>query len=204
MNYELRKNFFDRSSIVVARELLGCVLCRKLNLTSSRLRGTSKIQKFKIIETEGYEGFKDKASHASRGKTVRNSPMFEKSGTIYVYFTYGMHYMLNIVCGAKGHPSAVLIRGLSTSPPTPLLAKERGAEQKINLSGPARLTKYLKIDKKLNNKKLGRKTGLWIEDNPTSLKLRGSKQILKTPRIGVDSAGPIWSKKLWRFVLKEN
>lgn len=178
--------FFNRSSILVAKDLLGKYLVRKLK--------DGRKQKFKIIETECYEGFEDLASHASRGKTLRNAPMFGGAGTIYVYFTYGMHYMLNIVCGPKGHPSAVLIRGL------------KSGNKNINLIGPARLTKYLKIDKSLNNQKLGKKSGLWVEP-PSSLislgALTSQGKILKTPRIGIFSAGPIWSQKPYRFLLRE-
>ena len=93
----------------MAKELLGRFLIREWK--------DGKKEKLKIIETEAYEGFEDKASHASRGKTARNSPMFAEAGTIYVYFTYGMHYMLNIVCGPKNHPSAVLIRGITHPQP---------------------------------------------------------------------------------------
>lgn len=199
----LKKEFFNRSSVIVAKDLIGKLLCRRLH--------DGKIEKWKIVETEGYEGFNDKASHASRGKTPRNSPMFEEAGTIYVYFTYGMHYMLNIVCGPKDHPSAVLVRGVSTSPqnfqkPHPSryartlpLAGEGKQERKLNLIGPARLTKFLQIDKSLNNKKLGKESGLWIESPKDITKLK----IIKTPRIGVDYSGEIWSKKLYRFVLTD-
>ena len=172
----LPKEFFNRNAVKMAKDLLGKNLVR-------RVRGRTK--KFKIIETEAYEGFKDKASHASRGKTPRNTPMFEEAGTIYVYFTYGMHYMLNIVCGPSGHPSAVLIRGVEA------------------ISGPGRLTKKLKIDKNLNNKKLGKPSGLWIEEQGKMEKSKEGKiKIIRTPRIGIDSSGPIWSKKLYRFVIK--
>ena len=199
----LPKSFFNRSSVLVAQDLLGKILVRKLN---------GKVQKFKIIETEAYEGLDDKASHASRGKTLRNAPMFAEAGTIYVYFTYGIHYMLNIVCGPKGHPSAVLIRGIallnnssSLASLGPSLTTREGKNHKqkqLNLIGPARLTKYLEIDKTLNNKKLGKSSGLWIES--PKLKIGNSKlKIIRTPRIGIDSSGPIWSQKLLRFVLVE-
>lgn len=176
----LQNSFFSRSSVVVAKELLGKILARKID---------GKTLKFEITETESYEGFEDRASHASRGKTARNSPMFEEAGTIYVYFTYGMHWMLNIVCGPKGHPSAVLVRAI-----------ERLKEGKIEkFDGPAKLTKHLKIDKYLNNRKLGRKSGLWVEDTGGKRKL----EIKKLPRVGVDYSGPIWSKKLLRFKIAD-
>jgi DNA-3-methyladenine glycosylase len=169
----MRSEFLNRSSIKVAKDLLGCFLCRKIN---------GKIYKYKITETEAYGGINDLASHARRGRTKSNAPMFAEAGTIYVYFTYGMHYMLNIVTGKKDHPSAVLIRGVE------------------GIIGPGRLTRALHIDKMLNNKMLGRKTGLWIEIPNKKEELR----INKTPRIGIDYSGPIWSKKLHRFVIKNN
>lgn len=177
-NKVLKPEFFDRNAVVVAKDLLGKFLVRE--------RG-GKIERFKIIETEAYEGLADKASHAHRGQTPRNTPMFGKSGTVYVYFTYGMHFMLNIVCGKAGHPAAVLIRGVD------------------GCIGPARLTKKLNIDKTLNGKLLGKKAGLWVELEKTesSSELRSTTGILKTPRIGVDSSGPVWSKKLYRFVLEQ-
>ena len=101
----LNKNFFNRPTLIVAKDLLGKYLIRRLN---------GKIKRFMITEVEAYDGFKDKASHASRGKTVRNAPMFGEAGVWYVYFTYGMHYMLNIVTGKKDYPAAILIRGVGT------------------------------------------------------------------------------------------
>lgn len=167
----LTESFFNRSSVKVAKDLVGCFLCTPTG-------------KFRIVETESYEGPQDMASHASRGETERNKPMFGKAGVWYVYFTYGMHYMLNIVCGPSGFPSAVLIRGIE------------GA------LGPARLTKKLGIDKRFNNRKMSKSLGLWIEARDQSGKVpRIPKlKILRTPRIGVAYAGPVWSKKLYRFV----
>lgn len=193
----LNSKFFERNSVNVANNLIGCVLV---------IRANGKIEKFKIVETEAYEGLKDKASHASRGMTERNKIMFGKPGVWYVYFTYGMHYMLNIVCGKKGHPAAVLIRGIS--PPNPPLILRGGRKGKSdskkepqNLIGPARLTKKLKIDKKFNGKIANKKTGLWIE--PPAPRSLAGQRIIKTPRVGVSYSGPVWSKKLYRFVLSD-
>lgn len=158
---------------MVSKELLGKYLVRKIG---------RKILVGKITETEAYDGFKDKASHASRGKTERNKVMFDEGGRWYVYFTYGMHWMLNIVTGPQKYPAAVLIRGIDKA------------------AGPGRLTKYLKIDKRLNGSLADRKSGLWIEDR--GCKIKPSK-IIKTPRIGVDYAGPAWAAKPWRFYIKE-
>jgi DNA-3-methyladenine glycosylase len=167
----LAEKFFERPTLIVARELLGKFLVR-------RWRG--KIVKAMIIEVEAYDGFKDKASHASRGLTKRNSVMFGPAGYWYVYFTYGMHWMLNIVTGKVGYPAAILIRGVE------------------GISGPGRVTKFFKIGKSFNNKRADRKTGLWIEDD--GVKIPPNK-IKKGPRIGVDYAGPYWAEKEYRFFL---
>lgn len=179
----LNRKFFDRSTLTVAKDLLGKYLVRRFN---------GGKQHFIITEVEAYDGFKDKASHASRGLTKRNAPMFGEAGRWYVYFTYGMYHMLNIVTGPKNYPAAVLIRGI------------------YGISGPARITKKLKIDKNFSNKIASPKTGLWIAA-PTKLEraplknkfLSGKMKIKNYPRIGVNYAGPVWSKKKWRFKLTE-
>lgn len=165
----LNQKFFNKSAVSTAKKLLGKFLVRKI--------GKRKLI-FMITEVEAYDGFKDRASHASRGKTKRNFPMFGPAGFWYVYFTYGMHWMLNIVTGKKNYPAAVLIRGLE------------------NITGPARLTKKLKITGKFNNLPANKKTGLWIEDRGLRV---NPAEIKSGPRVGVDYAGPYWSKKRWRF-----
>jgi DNA-3-methyladenine glycosylase len=109
--------FFNRPTIKVAEDLIGCSLARR--------RG-GKIERFMITETEAYDGWKDMASHVSHGKTKRNEIMFRLAGHIYVYFTYGMHWMLNIVTGPKDYPAAVLIRGVEN------------LKNSVALNGPAR------------------------------------------------------------------
>lgn len=168
MRKVLRQDFFNRPTLKVARELLGKFLVRKIN---------KKIVAMIITDVEAYVGHHDKASHASRGKTLRNTPMFGKAGYWYVYFTYGMHWMLNIVTEREDYPAAILIRGVA------------------DISGPARLTKFLEIDKKLNAKIASQKSGLWIEDRGIKISPR---QISKSKRVGVPYAGE-WKDKLWRF-----
>ncbi|HEY4521885.1 MAG TPA: DNA-3-methyladenine glycosylase [Candidatus Paceibacterota bacterium] len=167
----LGKKFFEQPTLKVAKELLGKFLC------------TPK-EKFMITEVEAYDGPKDKASHAYKGKTARNTPMFGPAGVWYVYFVYGMHNMLNIVVGSKNYPAAVLLRGLLSSP-------------RAKLDGPAKLTKFLKIDRKFNGKKAVPKNNLWIEDLGVKIK---KSQIKSSPRIGVQYAGE-WAKKHYRFYL---
>lgn len=191
MKKVLSAEFFDRPSLPVARDLIGKFLVRKVGAKEIALM---------ITEAEAYGGPNDLASHARFGKTPRTAPMFMGPGTIYVYFTYGMHWMLNVVCHQEGKPSAVLIRGLADSlrsgemntTPTPT---RRGSAL---LNGPAKLTKYLQIDKSLNAKVLGKKTGLWIEDRGVIIK---NSEIKKTSRVGVDYAG-LWAYKPHRFMLQ--
>ena len=174
----LPHSFFNTKTLRVAQGLVGKYLVRRVD---------GKILREKITETEAYVGPHDLACHSSKGKTKRCEPMFEEAGTIYVYFTYGMHWMLNIVTEEEGYPAAVLIRGTE------------------KISGPARLTKKFKIDKMLNGKMLGKKSGLWIAA-PAEASREGWKKklkILRTPRIGVTYAKGGWAKKPYRFVLKD-
>lgn len=160
---------------MVAPELLG----KYLVLETNRPSGSIELM---ITEVEAYDGHDDKASHASHGKTKRNEPMFERGGVWYVYLCYGMYWMLNIVTGDKDYPSAVLIRGVE------------------GFNGPGKLSKYLKINKSFNNKLADKKTGLYIVEDKNVQS--SALNILRSPRVGVTYAGPIWSKKKWRFTLK--
>lgn len=155
---------------MVANDLLGKYLVR--NVKGEEISG-------KIIETEAYIGPQDLACHAARGRTSRTEVMYGEAGRFYIYFTYGMHFMLNVVTDSVDYPAAVLIRGLD------------------NVSGPGRLTKKLQIGRDLNGKVASKKSGMWFED--LGIKV-ASKNIIRTPRIGVAYAG-VWAKKLYRFVL---
>ncbi len=172
MRKVLSKKFFRRPVLKVAPDLLGKYLVRKIG---------SKELAFKITEVEAYDGLKDLASHASKARTARTEVMFGESGHFYVYLCYGMYWMLNIVTGEKDYPAAVLIRGME------------------GYDGPGKVTRALKIDKKLNGKKAELKSGLWFEDRGVKV---SKKQIKRMPRVGVAYAGPIWSKKPYRFLLE--
>ena len=183
MRKVLGPEFFERPTLTVARELLGKHLVRKI--------GGKKIA-LVIVETEAYDGPKDLACHARNGHTARNSPMWGPAGRAYVYFTYGIHWMLNAVTGPAGYPAAVLIRGLQI--PHSVTVRNLAVRK---VDGPAKLTKFLRIDKKLNGKPLTKKSGLWVEDRGVIIK---SSQIQQTPRIGVAYAGS-YATKPWRFVM---
>ncbi len=166
----LGPDFFDRRTLSVARDLIGKHLVRTIDGAEVAVV---------ITETEAYDGFRDKGSHARRGQTPRNTPMYGGPGGIYVYFTYGMHHMLNLVTREPGYPAAVLIRGAG------------------DVVGPARLTKALAIDKAVNGLPLGVGSGLWIEDRGVKVRAR---EVERTPRIGIPYAED-YIDKLWRFVL---
>jgi DNA-3-methyladenine glycosylase len=166
----LDRVFFDREADTIAFDLIGCHLnwmyCGK---SESRI----------ITETEAYIGAHDLASHAAKGRTKRNEAMFGEPGSFYVYFVYGMHWMLNIVTGRVDYPAAVLIRGVQ------------------DIDGPARLTKALGISGSLNGKLANEKTGVWFSDGTRP----AGTEIVRSARIGVDYAGPVWAKKPYRFTL---
>jgi DNA-3-methyladenine glycosylase len=134
----LDRKFYERDTRQVARALLGKKLVRKIG--RGELSGM-------IVETEAYCGQADSACHAHRGKTLRNAVMFGKPGHAYVYFTYGMHFMLNLVTEEEGNPCAVLVRAIE-----PLTGKKemefRRKMAGVQLAnGPAKLCQALGIDK---------------------------------------------------------
>jgi len=204
----LDRKFFERDTVTVARELLGKFLVRR--------RGKKEIAGM-IIETEAYDGPHDRGSHASRGRTERNKVMFGPAGRWYPYFTYGMHWMINVVTREEGYPAAVLIRGVAIetahgrgcSPAGG--ADRRGRRQKeiAVIGGSATLTKYFKIDRKFYGKPVAKKTGLWIEGGGARMRKKSPyarcperRQIASGPRVGIEYAGPYWKRRKWRFYMR--
>jgi DNA-3-methyladenine glycosylase len=166
----LNVSFYARPALDVARGLLGKYLVRRL--------GDEEIAA-EIHETEAYIGPEDLACHAAKGCTPRTKVMFGPAGVWYVYFCYGVHWMLNVVTEVEGFPAAVLFRGVGP------------------WNGPGKLTKALSIDKQLNTMPATVESGLWIEDR--SVRLARTK-IQATPRIGVDYSGE-WAAKPFRFIV---
>ena len=172
----LPRRFYRRSTLDVARDLLGRVLCRRLD-TGAVLRG-------RIVEVEAYDGPHDRASHARGGRTARNGSMFERGGIAYVYRIYGIHDCLNVVTGEQDYPAAVLIRAAE--------APASGA----SAAGPGRLCRAFDIDRRLDGCSLSGDE-LWLEEgSPVA-----DREVRRTPRIGVDSAGA-WARRTFRFVLR--
>ena len=192
----LTKEFFNRDTQVVAEELLGKYLVR-----SYRGREIAGM----ITEVEIYDGPRDKGSHASRGMTPRNMVMFEDPGLWYPYFTYGMHWLVNITTREKGYPAAILIRGISIDryqTDAGIQEDKRVLARNPNglfLRGPARVTKFFHIDGKWYGKPAAKPSGLWIEDRGIKIK---KSQIQKSARIGIEYAGEYWKKRKLRYTLE--
>lgn len=163
----LAPEWFQRPTLEVSKELLGKYLVNTAGMSGQ------------IHEVEAYIGEEDQACHARFGRTKRSEPLYGPPGHFYVYLIYGMYWMLNIVTERAGYPAAVLIRGVG------------------DFMGPGKVTRAFEIDKSLNQKPTGPKTGLWVEDRGVIIP---SQKILATPRIGIDYAGE-WKEKKWRFVI---
>ncbi|MDP1663454.1 MAG: DNA-3-methyladenine glycosylase [Phycisphaerales bacterium] len=179
MPLRLTAKFFAREADVVARALVGCTLVRVLD--GVRLAG-------RIVETEAYMGAADRASHAfGNRRTPRTEPMFGPPGLSYVYFTYGMHFCMNVSCRATGDPSAVLLRALEPTEGLDLMRRVRGAAvaNRDLCRGPARLCKALAIDASMNAVDTLSSSLLWFEEKheqPAS-----AARVTASPRVGLGS-----------------
>ncbi len=186
----LPRSFYDRETLAVARDLIGKLLVRTVE--GRRLSGV-------IVEAEAYVGEGDTACHASRGRTRRTEVMFGPPGRAYVYFTYGMHWMLNVVTEPEGSPCAVLIRALEPLEGIEAMRSARGSRSDLDLtSGPARLCEALSIDGRLNGTDLVRGSDLLIEphrDIPAPGVATGR-------RVGIDYAAGKDRRAPWRFWLR--
>lgn len=163
------KKLVAKPATLAAKELLGWRL--QIGKITAR-----------ITETEAYHTSKDLACHASKGRTPRTDGLFARSGTLYVYLCYGMHWMLNIVCDDIDVPSAVLIRSVAIV----------GVDPRTT-NGPGKVAKWLGINKQHH--------GLHIEDGVVRLlpPVTPIQHYQRGPRVGVAYAGPIWAQKPWRF-----
>ncbi|HUM49733.1 MAG TPA: DNA-3-methyladenine glycosylase [Anaerolineaceae bacterium] len=183
------RSFYDRPAPQVAPQLVGCRLVRILN--GQRLAGL-------ITETEAYQGEEDLACHARIGLTPRTEPMYGPPGHAYIYFTYGMHWLLNAVTDKEGVPAAVLIRGLLPIEGLEQMAALRPAlnHDKAWLDGPAKLAQALALDGSLNRTDLcAPDSNLFIETGvhvpPEALQMK--------PRVGINSVPEPWRSMPWRW-----
>jgi len=190
---KLKRSFYKRDVITIAKELLGKILVKK----DDRLLLAGK-----IVEVEAYDGSVDKAAHTFTGKTKRNEIMFNEGGYFYVYFTYGNHFCCNVVTGKKNEGTAVLIRAIEPLEGIEIMVMNRFGKksvtekEKTNLTnGPGKICKALNITKEHYGVDL---TGdnVFILNRP---KLR-NEQIIVTKRIGIKKSVDL----PWRFYIKDN
>lgn len=195
----LKRKFYERDTLKIARDLLGCFLVRKIG---------SKIIRGMITETEAYIGEDDLACHASKGRTPRTEIMYGEAGHAYVYMIYGMYHCLNIVTENKGFPAAVLIRKIANA--SKFEAKRNEwieIKSAPKLNGPGKLCKFFQIDRKLNGVDMTKKGKLWIASprlvrhGRKYCKKVSSRQIQSSKRIGVDYAQHC-KNYLWRLSLR--
>ncbi len=165
----LPNKFFQRDVLEVIPGLLGKILVRRFPDGSEK--------RYAITEVEAYRGSVDLACHAAKGRTARTEVMFGEGGHVYVYFIYGMYWMLNFVTSAVNDPQAILIRGVE------------------GFSGPGRVGRELQLDKSFYGESLEVSARLWVENAPPVKNYRTS------PRIGVKYAGEKWAGKPWRYFI---
>lgn len=196
----LGKDFFNRDTLTVSKELLGKILVRKLNGVT--LKG-------KIVETEAYIGAIDRACHAYGGRrTKRTETLYKSPGTLYVYSIYGMYYCLNLISEEEGVPSGVLIRAIEPLEGREEMSRlrfgksfsELNSYEKKNFSnGPSKLCMALGIDKRQNSINTINSEEIYVEEG----KDKNDFSIAKTKRIGIDYAKEA-KDFTWRFYIKGN
>lgn len=193
MTPRLPREFYAEPTVKLARKLLGCFLVRQRN--GIRMSG-------RIVETEAYIGENDLACHAHVGTTPRTRVMYGPPGVCYVYFTYGMHWLLNIVAEEEGFPAAVLIRAIEPLEGMNIMAELRpGRTVRELCSGPAKLTQALAIRGEHNESDLCRPGAeIWIEPGDAI----PFRMIRRTPRIGISRTPEPWRSKPWRYTIKGN
>lgn len=181
----LPRRWFQRDSLEVAPALLGKVLVRA-GPPAAPLRAG------RIVEVEAYRGAEDPASHAFRGETPRVRTMFGPPGHLYVYFTYGMHWCANVVCGDEGEGSAVLLRGLAPLTGLDAMREARGkaARRERDLcSGPAKLAQALGIGRELDGADLVAGADVWLLDDGVA----PPEAPVRTRRVGINvGVEPEW------------
>lgn len=201
----LTRRFYSTGSVSLAQALIGRTLVRVLD-DGTRLAGT-------IVETEAYLGVEDRAAHAFGGRrTPRNESMYGPPGTAYVYFTYGMHFCFNVVCGGEGEPVAVLIRALEPIEGLGLMRAHRAARlgrarrprelrDSDLCSGPGKLCQAMAVDRKLDRVDLTDSSLIWLERGVS--KGFPPEPLGNSPRIGVGYSG-VWAARPLRWFVRGN
>ena len=183
----LPRKFYERPTLTVARELIGARLVRILD--GIKLVGL-------ITETEAYINEEDLACHAKAGRTPRTAVMYGPPGHAYVYFTYGNHWMLNVVTEREGFPAAVLIRAIQPIEGVEVMSTRRSGRDTF---GPGKLTQAMGITKSENTVDLTvANQGLWIEAGLSV----PDENVTIGPRVGLNTVPEPWFSKPWRFLVK--
>ena len=216
---KLNRKFFERDTLVVAKELLGKYLFRELKTNDKRL----KIFIGKIVETEAYIGEGDLACHASKGRTSRTQIMYGEAGHAYIYMIYGMYHCLNIVTEKVGFPAAVLIRAVEPIVSSAVVSSTVAQKDFGKIaSGPGKLCRWMEITRDLNEEDVTKSEKLFIMEELSKNVILASEarpesfdsgqagmtdkktfEIVKAKRIGVDYAKHC-ADHLWRFYIKDN
>jgi DNA-3-methyladenine glycosylase len=188
---KLQRNFYERETLQVAKDLLGKYLVH--HTTEGKTVG-------KIVEVEAYVGVNDIACHAYNGKyTKRTKIMFGRGGHAYIYLIYGVYYCMNIVTNQESYPEAVLIRALEPIDGLDIMQQRRTTDKKLNLcSGPGKLCAAMGISKAQNELDLCGETMYLL-----SGEMIPSEQIITTPRINIDYAQEARDYP-WRFIVKDS
>jgi len=185
----LKRPFFESETLTVARKLLGKSLV-KIESDGTRLCGS-------IVETEAYVGVDDLACHARVGRTRRNAAMWGDPGHAYVYFTYGMHWMLNLVTERTGFPAAVLVRALVPREGLARIRSQRPGRPLSELcNGPAKLCQAFAIDQSYDGLDLCKSgSPLFLEEAGTI----PDSAVTFGPRVGLNKVDEPWKSIPWRF-----
>ncbi|HYM60264.1 MAG TPA: DNA-3-methyladenine glycosylase [Thermoanaerobaculia bacterium] len=193
MATELPRGFYLQDTVAVARALLGCVLWRRLG---------GELLAARVVETEAYLGANDLASHARKGlRSARNESMYLAGGHAYVYFTYGMHYCLNVVTQEEDIAEAVLLRAAQPLRGIDSMKTRRPKAKREHdlMNGPGKLCMALGIDRELDGERLDG-SRLWITARDINV---AADDVAVTRRIGIDNSGEAAHWPL-RFLLKGN
>lgn len=184
------RSWFDRPALEVAPDLLGK---RLVHASAEGIIGG------RIVEVEAYAGPEDRAAHSSRGRTPRNAVMFGQPGHLYVYFVYGMHHCLNVVCGPGEKPEAVLIRAVAIDEGEELARRHRGSTRVRNdrlAAGPGNVAAAFGIERALNGADLV-EGPVYLTDGPSP------SRVVARPRVGVAYAAE-WAELPWRFLVADD
>ncbi|NPA93530.1 MAG: DNA-3-methyladenine glycosylase [Chloroflexi bacterium] len=188
----LPRDFFARPTLTVARELLGARLVR-IEPDGQRTAGI-------IVETEAYIGEEDQGCHARAGRTPRTAVMYGPPGHAYVYFTYGMHWLFNVVTEQEGFPAAVLVRALlPTEGLERMAARRRNRPRREWTNGPAKLCQALAIDGSFHGADLCTPEAMLFLEPAVTFP---DESVTTGPRVGLNTVPEPWKSIPWRFMVR--